>query len=351
MAKLKFKEKNPITIALVGIAGILVIIFGSFQIAAMPVIAGSSYEAVFTEGGGINAGAKVKLAGVEAGEVTDVELDNGDVVVTFTVKDVSIGSESAATIGTQTLLGERNLDIASRGPAEMSGGDRIPLERTTSPYSITEGLEDVTRRTGEIDTKRVGEALDVFAETFKNTPDDLSGAFEGISRISQTIASRDDALRQLMERARAVTGTLSERSKQLQTLIVDGNALLKELQSRRTVITNLLADTTRVAQQVVGLNVEQRDRLRPALRSLNDAIGILQNNEDNIGTAVDRVSTFITGLGEGLEHGTSFTGYGDLGGLGVFPTAQFIPALTLPLPEGGAPAPAPAPAPPPTGGN
>lgn len=345
--KLKFREKNPITIALVGVGAILVFTFGAFQVAAMPFIAGSSYEAVFSEAGGLNVGDKVKLAGAEAGQVTGVDLVDGNVLVTFTVKDVSLGDESVATIGTQTLLGERNLEVSSRGPGEMSAGDRIPLSRTTPPYSITEGIEDVTRRTGEIDTKRVGQALDVFSDTFKNTPDDLSAAFRGVSRISQTIASRDDALRELLAKARSVSGTLSQRSRQLTSLISDGNALLRELQSRRDVITDLLADTTRVTRQLVALNEEQRDRLEPALRSLNHAVGILRRNQDNIGSAISRVSTFITGLGEGLEQGTSFTGYGELGGLGVFPTAQFIPALTLPLQDGRAPNQPP----PPTGGN
>lgn len=209
--KLKFKEKNPVTIALVGIGLILAIIFGAFQIAAMPFIAGTTYEAVFSEAGGLGAGDKVKIAGVEAGEVTAVDLENGDVVVTFTVKDITPGNESAAKIGTQTLLGERNLEISSRGPEEMSGGDRIPLDRTTSPYSITEGLEDVTRRVGEINTPQVSQALDVFAQTFQDTPDDLAAAMQGVSRISETISSRDDALRTLLERARGVSGTLRDR--------------------------------------------------------------------------------------------------------------------------------------------
>ncbi|WP_181778816.1 MCE family protein [Pseudonocardia pini] len=334
MSKLKFREKNPVTIALVGVGAILVIIFGSFQIAALPFIAGSRYEAVFSEAGGLNTGDKVKLAGTEAGQVTDVTLEDGDVVVTFTVKGVGLGDESVATIGTQTLLGERNLEVTSRGGGEMSAGDRIPLARTTAPYSITEGIEDVTRRTGEIDTRQVGDALDVFAETFKDTPDDLSAAFQGISRISETIASRDQALRDLLGKANDVSGILSERSAQLSTLLVDGNALLGELQSRREVIASLLRDTTRVTEQIIALNEEQRGRLQPALAELNHTIDILQRNEGNIGAAVERVSTFITGLGEGLQHGTSFTGYAELGGLGVFPTAQFVPSLTLPLPGG-----------------
>ncbi len=330
MAGIKFQERNPITIALVGVGAILVIIFGSFQIAAMPFIAGSSYQAVFSEGGGLNVGDKVKLAGTEAGTVTGVDLEGGDVVVSFTVKGVDIGNDSTATIGTQTLLGERNLVISSRGGGVMRAGDRIPLERTKAPYSITQGIEDVTKRSSEIDMQRVGDALDVFSETFKDTPDDLSAAFQGVSRISETIASRDAALKQLLDRARGVSGILSDRSQNLTTLITDGNALLGELQARRDVIARLLQDTTRAAQQVVALNDEQRNRLQPALASLDQTIDTLTRNKDNIDSAVSRVSTFITGLGEGLEHGTSFTGYGELGGLGVFPTAQFVPSLTLP---------------------
>lgn len=330
--KLRFREKNPVVIAIAGLVGLLAVLFGSFQLAALPVFAGTTYEARFAEGGGLKSGDAVTVAGTPVGEVTSVDLDGADVVVRFTAKDVSLGDATRATIRTQTLLGERQLGIEPAGDGEMAPGDTIPQARTRSPYSVTQGIEDLTRRTGEVDMNQLGEAMDTFSEAFKDTPDEIGPAFTGITRISQTIASRDEALRALLARAERTTEVLKGRTGQLTTLLVDGNTLLQELESRRAVLHELLVNTRAVADQIVGLTEEQRGRLAPALDKLNAAMVVIERNEGNIVSSVQRVSSFITGLGEGLSTGPYFTGHGDLSGLvpTLFPVSDYIPSLTVP---------------------
>ena len=329
---LRFREKNPIVIAVAGLVGMLVLLFGSFQLAALPLFAGTTYEARFVEGGGLKAGDVVQVAGTEVGKVKSVDLQGADVVVSFTAKDVTLGAATRASIKTQTLLGERNLGIEPAGDGEMAAGDTIPLERTISPYSVSEGIEDLTRRTGEVNTDQVGRAMNTFSEAFRDTPDDLGPALRGITRVSQTIASRDQALRELFKHAERVTNVLNSHTGQLSTLLVDGNTLLGELQNRRDTIHALLVDTKAAADQITGLTEDQRGRLAPALKELNGAVDILNRNEGNITSALQRVSSFITGLGEGLASNTAFTGHGDVGGLVPtdFPLQDFLPGVTVP---------------------
>ncbi|ALE74780.1 mammalian cell entry protein [Pseudonocardia sp. EC080610-09] len=348
--KLRFREKNPVTIAIAGLAILAVLLVASFQLAELPVFGGKKYEARFTEAGGLQMGNTVRVAGAEVGQVKNVTLDGPDVVVEFTAKDVELGDLTSATIGTQTLLGERNLEIRPDGRTPMEAGGVIPLERTVAPYSITEGIEDLTRRTGEIDMNQVSTALDTFTDAFQNTPDELGPAFEGITRLSRTIASRDAAIGDLLERAESVTGVLNRQTAKLTTLLTDGNKLLGELEARRDIIGELLVTTRRATDQIVGLTEDQRGRLAPALNELNGVLEILERNEGNIVSAVERVSSFITGLGEGLAGGPFFAGHGDLGNAGptLFPAADFLPSLAVPTPPaGGAP---PVPTPPSIGG-
>jgi phospholipid/cholesterol/gamma-HCH transport system substrate-binding protein len=125
---------------------------------------------------------------------------------------------------------------------------------------------------------------------------------------------------------------LQTHTGQLTQLIQDGNLLLTELNDRRQQIHDLLDDTVEVTNQLVDFSAEQRDRLRPTLDELNHTIGILRHNQDNIVISLQRVSAFITSLGEGVSYGPWFTGEADLGGLAFFPTAQFIPGLATPKP-------------------
>lgn len=340
--KLKFREMNPVTVGLVGIGAVLLVLFGSFQVASLPLFAGTTYKALFTEAGGLKTGDQVKVAGTQVGKVTDIEVAGPRVEVSFTAKDVILGKQTTAEIKTQTLLGQRDLGISPRGDGALSSGETIPANRTKSPYSVSDSLEDLTHQTGEIDDKKVGQALDTFSETFQNTPQDIGPAFDGITRLSRTIASRDEALRALLRRAESVTGILKDHTGQLTQIVRDGTQLLDELESRRTAIHQLLTTATQAANQANGFVREQRTILTPALDKLNGAISVLQRNEGNIASSIQRVSQFITGLGEGLSTSPQFTGIGDLGALPptVFPTSDFIPRLALP---GGEPPPPPSP--------
>ncbi|MFR9806823.1 MCE family protein [Pseudonocardia sp. RS010] len=332
--KVRFREKSPVVIALVTLAGLAALLFGSFQLAEIPLFAGSTYHARFAEGGGLKSGDKVRMSGSEIGKVTDVDLEDGDVVVTFTAKGVRLGDLTSSAIKTQTLLGERYLNVESRGAESMSAGDTIPVERTTSPYSLTEGIEDLSRTTGEVDMAQVGNALDSISDAFRGTPEEIGPAFEGVARLSETLASRDQALRDLFARAEQVTGVLKDHTGELQNLITDGNALLDELQARRAIIRELLVRTTAATDQLSGFVDEQHDRLAPTLTELNQVLAILQRNNGNISSAIERVAGFITGLGEGLASGPWFNGHADLAGipLTVLPVNDFVPGLALPDP-------------------
>lgn len=331
--RLRFREKNLLVVALVGIGAMLLVLFGSFQIAALPIIAGTSYEAAFVDGGGLKSGDEVDVAGTKVGKITDVSIDGPDALVTFTAKDVVLGQSTTAIIETQTLLGERRLKIVPSGPGEMESGDKIPVERTEAPYSITQAIEDLTSKTSKIDNQSVSKALDTFSQTFKNTPNDIEPAFVGLSRLSQTVSSRDEELQQLLARAESVTGLLKDHTAQVTDIIQQGNLLLGELEQRREVIHQLLVETTQAADQASGFINEQQGKLTPALDQLNQAMVLLHKNEGNTVAALQRISSFITGLGEGLSTAPQFSGVGDLGGAsGAAAPGQFLPRSFTPLP-------------------
>jgi phospholipid/cholesterol/gamma-HCH transport system substrate-binding protein len=332
--RVRFREKNPVIIAGVGLLILAVLLFGSFQLAALPIFGGTTYKALFTDSGGLVAGDKVKVAGTQVGKVKSVDLVGPDVLVTFTVKGVPLGRLSSAEIKTQTLLGERNLGVVSNGPGAMSAGDTIPLSRTRPPYDLTQDLDELSERTSQLDVNRVGEALDAFSQSFSTTPKDVAPALEGITRLSRTISSRNEALQTLLHHAEQVTGVLREHTGEVTTLLIDGNSLLAELQERHQAIHDLLVNTTRAADEVSGLAHDQQGRLKPALDQLEHTLAILRQNDGNIVSSIQRVSSFIVGLGEGLASGPWFSAAADLAGTGgaLLPTRDFVPSLAVPQP-------------------
>lgn len=119
------------------------------------------YQALFTEAGGITVGNDVTVSGIKVGSVSSVELVNGDALVGFTIDGkYALGSDTTAHIRTGTLLGERVLALESEGSGTLDRSETIPTSRTSSPYSLTDAVSELTANTAATDTGSLNQSLD-----------------------------------------------------------------------------------------------------------------------------------------------------------------------------------------------
>ena len=268
------------------------------------------YQAVFTEAGGLTAGNDVKISGFKVGSVTDVSLEHGRALVTFSVDStVSLGSQTTAHIQTGTLLGERVLTLDSAGPSAMSPLDRIPESRTSSPYSLNDAISDLTTNVAGTDTASLNQSLDVLASTIDQIAPQLGPTFDGLTRLSKTLNNRNETLADLLKHAADVTRILSERSNEVNTLILNANDLTGVLVDRREAIVQLLAATSALAQQISGVIADNEKVLAPTLDKINSVTAMLERNRDNIAKAIPGLAKFQSGLSELVANGPYYVGY------------------------------------------
>src|SRR3954452_20559715 len=85
---------------------ILIIVIGVGQsFASVPMLfAQPTYYAQFSDTGGIGGGDKVRIAGVEIGEIRSMEIEGDKVKIGYTLNGTQIGTESRAAIRTDTIL-------------------------------------------------------------------------------------------------------------------------------------------------------------------------------------------------------------------------------------------------------
>lgn len=265
------------------------------------------YQAVFAEAGGLAAGAEVKIAGVKVGAVTRVALSRGDALVDFTVASgVTLGAQSTAHIRTGTLLGERVMTLESFGSEQMRPRDVIPLERTNSPYSLTEAVTELTANTTATDFAALNQSLDTLTATIDQIAPQLGPTFDGLTRLSATINGRNEKVGELLARASDVTGILAQRSDQLNTLLLNGNDLLAVLVERRQAIVNLLNDTSALALNLRGIVADNEAELAPTLEKLNSVTAMLEENRDNINKALPGLAKYQVTVGETVANGPGY---------------------------------------------
>ena len=160
------------------------------------------YQALFAEAGGLAVGNPVTRSGVKVGTVSRVSLRGKAVLVDLRREShVPSGSHTTAHIQTGTLLGQRVLTLESAGggrlhPQEMSSRSY----RTSSPYTLTEAISDLTTNAAGTDTASLNQSLDTLSTMLDQIAPQIGPTFDGLSRPVAVINSRNDTLRKLLKR-------------------------------------------------------------------------------------------------------------------------------------------------------
>lgn len=306
-----FHKRNPITIAVVGIVVMALGIVAALNAEDLPIIGGgTTYVANVRESTGLVAGDSVRIAGVKVGKVSDVELEGDHVKVSFRVKDAFVGDRSEAAIKIQTLLGSKYLSVESRGGEPHDPSAAVPEDKGESVYyDVQEAFNGLSSHVQEINTGKLEKSFEVLSSTFKNTPDDVKSALNGLSRLSETISSRDTKISKLLAHTSQVSHTLAARNKQISKLLGDGSLLLSELQARKSSIDKLLTGTQRLARQVDGLVDDNRAQLKPVLDKLNTFTTMLKKNQGSLSAGIKKLAPFVRVFNNTLGNGHWFDSY------------------------------------------
>lgn len=304
------KQRNPIRTGAISLTLIALLLLAAFYSDDLPIVGGgTSYAADFSEAAGLVPGNEVRVAGVKVGKVTKVRLNGDRVRVTFKVKNAWVGDRTTAMIRIKTLLGQKFLALDPQGSQPLSPGDPIPKERTLAPYDVNEAFNGLATTVGQIDTKQLADSFTVLSDTFKNSPEHVRGALDGLSALSKTISSRDEQLAKLLENTRQLSKTLADRNSEFEKLLSDGNLLLGELRKRREAISALLTGTRDLARELSGLVQDNQNQLRPALEQLGRVTTILQRNQDNLDRSLALMAPFYRVFANTLGNGRWFDTY------------------------------------------
>ena len=305
---IKYRGRNIIRAGIIGIVlAVLTIAIGLRPELIQNWATGIRYQALFSEAGGLTAGAEVKIAGIKVGSVSNVSLKHGDALVDFTVdSEVPLGSQTTAHIRTGTLLGQRILTLESSGSGTMHPSDVIPMSRTASPYSLTEAVSDLTVNTAGTDIASLNQSLDTLSATIEQIAPQLGPTFDGLTRLSSSINSRNGIVGELLKHTADVTGILAQRSQQINSLLLNGNDLLSVLVARRQAIVNLLNDTSALAKNLTGLVADNEKQLAPTLAKLNSVAAVLEKDRDLIAAALPGLAKYETTLGETVANGPGY---------------------------------------------
>lgn len=237
-------RKPPFMLGLAAVAAIALVatlIWFKKEI-SVALSSGETVQVHFAENYGVRAyNTQVKVAGVEVGDVTDVEPGNGGAVVTVEVHEQAyerLRSEPSARVRPATLLGGNYyLELVPGGqPGAFSG--EIPQRRTTVPVEldkVTRALQpdtlDAARDTvGHLDRTLDTDTRAALRDLLAGAPDTLRPAGKVLASARGTRPATD--LPDLVRGLNSTASALTSQQGQLDAILHDLDATSAVLGNR-----------------------------------------------------------------------------------------------------------------------
>ncbi|MEU5995537.1 MlaD family protein [Spirillospora sp. NPDC047418] len=298
MALKSLRDVNQKIVAIVTLSALGAACVFAFAIGQLHLFErGYTMSGEFSDAAGLKSGQDVRVAGVKSGRVTSVTPDfkHGKVIVTMHINaGIDLGPKTRAEIQTTTLLGGRYLRLS--GPVSKpymsdvpESKRRIPLTRTSVPFTVPEALEGAQNIVGKLDEKSIDKLLTEVNKIKSPGAAKLNRVLTNIQDVSRMLNDSYPQIQKLIESSKTITGTLAGKDQQLREIINSSQVLLQSLVRRRNELAATIGQgnrTVRTLSNVISKNQKQLDalldnlhllttRLAPNMDALNTDFSLL----------------------------------------------------------------------------
>lgn len=258
----------------------------------------STYTADLSEAQSIKVGDQVRLAGIEVGTVTGLDLRPDRVRMTFTVDDeVFVGDRTTLDIRMLTVIGGHYVALTPAGDTPL-GDTVIPADRVRLPYSLLRSMQDAADPLGQVDGGTLHENLAALQDSLDGSPD----AVRRMGRAMQSFVTILDQQNADVSRALTVADeyltTIDTNKSLLGTFVRKVGLLATVGLNKRAEILAALEVTSQLLSRIAALEPVWRTTLEPLVARLAEAVPQLRSLAERLGGSVDTVND----LGQRLQN-------------------------------------------------
>ena len=319
-------ERSQLVIGLIAIVFIAIgTSFAVFSTGGL-LVAGHTVVADFVEGAGVADGDFVYSSGVRVGQVTGVDIIDGNnegaepcsagaaggqvrracVRVTMKIRNDGIPDDSLFEITLQNALGRRQIRVIPGDSSTfLAGGSHVGIDRTSIPVDLPELGDESAELLGGLETDRLNALAISLADVLEGKQDEVTDLLTALDAITAVIADRKDELASVLENAETLVEAAADKDQEIVTIIDEFGATLDLLAKRRSEIAALVDETARATTVSADLVEDRQDQLDEILTELRADLEIIDEHQVE-------VADFLAVLGVGFEgyagigwHGTT----------------------------------------------
>lgn len=342
-----------------------------------PGVGSDSYriDAVFTDALNLPQQAKVKLGGVDVGQVEQIDASNYTAVVSMNIRSgVVLPADVRAELRQATPLGDvfvslsSTSSIAQPGTARLQPGSTIDVASTSAGASVEEllasasmvvnggGVNRLQTIIGELDTAtagRSGDASNIITELTVTVADlnqrtaEIDSMLSRTQELSSVLGTRTEAIDAIAQQLPELTRTLADNSAGIIDVLISAGGAADKLgtftDEAGPALRELLVGTEQTFADVAAIGddldatMKQLEQLAPKLTSntKGNSIAIYVRLSWLSLAALDDPSSHWPGAQDGEDFVGSLTDtlnrvYGRVTGQGLTPA----PTIEQPTPTG-----------------
>ncbi|MEE4023144.1 MCE family protein [Gordonia sp. PKS22-38] len=275
-----FRENKRMWYGVIGAVVIVLLVLGVTALAQAH-LGKKTYVGEFAQAGGIRPGDKVRVAGIDVGEVSATDLAGDQVDVTMKVNDdVDVTANGSAEIKMSTLLGQRYVDVTLGDSPDLLDGDRITDTRV--PYDLQRTIEEGTPIIAGIDDVELSESIRTLNLQLAGAPAVTKPTLDSLTAMSEIITNRRDQINQLVSDTKAVTAIVDDSQAQLSIIVGQGQQLAEKIATREALVTRMLDGIAELAEQARAVARENGNQFAPIMANLNTISQGLEKNRANL---------------------------------------------------------------------
>jgi phospholipid/cholesterol/gamma-HCH transport system substrate-binding protein len=258
---------------------------------------------------GLDKNTKVKIAGIDAGNIEDIVLENGRAKVKVRInKGVPLYSDVSAVVKATGLLGDRYLEVKSGSKGSpLKEGDII--SNTMEIADVDDLLRSVSKVAGDIGG--ISESLnEVFGsdESKRALRESIMALREITSNMNTAIIYNDKKLRKVLDNIDELSASLGEIVKTnrepLNTTLANVRDFTGSLKKDGPSLVENLRKTT---DELRAMLQENRPSFKSTVDNLDKISSKVEKGEGTLGKLVnddklyESVNTAVTGLGKTMN--------------------------------------------------
>lgn len=290
------------------------------------------YTAEFANVSGLRSGDDVRVAGVQVGKITGIEVDKDTkttALVHFTLRaDQPLLSNSTLVMRYQNLLGQRYVSIvqpAEHG-SEMAEGAGVPIARTSPGFDLTALLNGFRPLFDVLKPEDVNKLSESVVKVLQGEGGTVSDLLTQTAQLTNYLADRDELFGQVMDGLTPVLVDLAGQGDELRGTIRQLTTFMTGLAKHRKDFGNTIDDISQLLDTSESFLRNVRGPLNADVEKAKALLDTFASEKVRFGGAIDGFGSLMGTLSRVLSYRNALTFYFcdldlDLGAISINTTA------------------------------